>query len=178
MPRRINLNVAGQYYAALGPKVLEAARRGLVKSAEQGVQKIVTQIIPSRSPQPVDRGVFRAGWKTDRADLNTVLILNPELHAIFIEDGVRASNVKIGAPMIRALSEWALRKGIAHDSAGATQVAWAVARAAQRRGIFNRNSGPGLGILKELVEQHLDTMIQQNIANEVGRAMRGGGEEA
>jgi hypothetical protein len=148
--------------------VLAAARAGLLKAANRGLQVLITEIIPSRSPQPVDRGTYRAGWKVEVIDPDRVAIMNPEPHAVFIEFGVRAENVKIGRAMLEALSEWAKRKGLAHTNQEAVGVAWAIAKAMQKKGIFNRNR-PGLRILEELVTKRIDNILKEEVAREIQR---------
>jgi hypothetical protein len=164
----IDLAQAGEHFDKLGKEMREAAKRGLVSAAERALQVILTQIIPSRSPEPRDMGTYRAGWHVDPHEPEDgATIYNDEPHAIFIEEGVQASNVKIGEEMLQMLSEWAIRKGLAADEEEALDVAWAVARAAQRRGIFG--DGEGLGIMRELVEQHLDRIIEQEVEREMRR---------
>lgn len=100
-------------------KIAGAAIRGLRSAGLRGVAEIVTFIIPARSPQPVDRGLFRAGWKSLPTN-DGCTIENMEPHAIFIEHGVK--NIRVGRKMIDALAEWAVRKGIT-DKANARRVA-------------------------------------------------------
>lgn len=168
----VKLDQASKYFARMGSKILAGARVGLVKAGERGLQKIVVEIIPSRSPQPVDRGTYKVGWKTEQVTRDTVAILNPEAHAPFIEDGVRPENVKIGTALIEALSEWAMRKGIAEDEDEAIGVAWAIAKTMQKEGIFNRYGQQGLGILRELNEEHITKILNEEISNEVRKAVR------
>ncbi len=146
----------------------DAAYQGLVAAGARGLQVLVVEIIPKRSPQPVDRGVFRAGWKL-RVGTDYVDIYNDELHALFIEEGVRASNVKIGQRMIAALAEWALRKGIANNPKEALGAAWGIAKAMAKKGIFNRDGKSGLGVLRELVEWHLDNIIETEVLRALGK---------
>lgn len=174
MPANIQLSEASAYFGKLGGVLLKGAQKGLVLAGERGVQKIVTEIIPSRSPEPVDRGVYKAGWKTERIDPNTVLIFNPEAHAAFIEFGVRGENVKIGAAMIRALSEWAMRKGLAADEYEAVGVAWAIAKSIQKKGIFNHYAqGNGLRILQQLDEMYLEDILREEVSREMQKAADG-----
>ena len=169
----IRLKDAPGYYDRMGKGVLEAARKGLRLAASRGLQKLVTGIIPSRSPQPVDRGVYRAGWRVEQVDEDTVAILNPEAHAVFIEYGVRAENVKVGPALIAALKEWSLRKGFASDEKEAIGMAWAIANNMKKRGIFNRRSGNGLRILEELVDKHIHKFLKEEIAREIKRVIGG-----
>lgn len=175
MARRVlDVGDAAVYFDRLSAAMLQAARNGLVEAAHRGHQVLVSQIIPSRTPKPVDRGVYRAGWKVEIVTPDRVAILNPEPHAVFIEFGVRAQNVKIGAAMIRALTEWVQRKGLARDAATAGGIAWAIARAMQRRGVFNAQPGGGMRILEELRRSHLPQLVRETVAREMQRAAEQG----
>ena len=158
------------YVERLGKAMREAAMRGLVLAGQRGVQTIVTQIIPSRSPQPVDRGVYRAGWKSIQETDSIVSISNAEPHAVFIEYGVRAENVKPGAAMVKALTEWVIRKGFARDQAKATGIAWAIINKMKKRGIFNNRGGAGLRVLEELNQRHINNIIQEEVSREIAAA--------
>ncbi len=164
----IPLSKAAAQFEGLKAEMKAAAYKGLVAAGARGLQVLVVEIIPKRSPQPVDRGVFRAGWKL-RIGPDYVEIYNDEPTAALIEEGVRGDNVKTGARMIAALAEWALRKGLASDSKEAISVAWAVAKSMQKKGIFNRDGKSGLGILRELVEWHLDNIIEQEVLRALGQ---------
>lgn len=164
--RNIDLKDAERYFGQLSNEFAKAALAGLRSAALRGVAKIQTEIIPNRTPQPVDRGIFRSGWRSEILP-DGATIENNEPHAVFIEEGVRAANVKPGLRMILALAEWAMRKGIASNMKEAMGRAWAIAKTAQRRGIFN--GGIGYNILGELVDAHLPTMIQEEVAREIER---------
>ncbi len=167
----VNLNQAARQFDALNQEILVAARKGLVLAAARGLQKIVVEIIPRRIPTPVDRGIYRAGWKLKVVDQNSVEIFNDEPVAVFVEEGVRGQNVKIGRALLEALASWAMRKGMASGGQQAMQVAWAIARNMQKNGIFN-NRGPyknGLGILRELVDHHIEDLMEAEIIAAVGR---------
>jgi len=165
MSTEITLQGAAQRTDKLQEKWRKAAVLGLQSAAARGVQDIVTRIIPSRTPQPVDRGVYRSGWRFYTAPDGAVIECF-EPHAILIEDGVRAGNVKIGKKMIDALAEWVQRKGIVSGDE-ARGVAWAIAKSMQRRGIFNK--GKGMGILAELVDKYLPNYVEEEVAREVER---------
>lgn len=160
MTVRLTLKDAGVYFGERLPKLQKkAALRGLASAALRGLQLVVAEIIPSRTPQPVDRGVYRAGWRVVPIKDGSA-IENLEPHAAFVEHGVRASNVKVGRAMIAALQEWARRHGF-EDPLGA---AWAIARAMQRRGIF----GTGHRIRGELNER-LPAIVREEVAREMDR---------
>lgn len=173
MARTIDLKLSGKEIERLGPKLRATVGRALFSAAIRGVQVIQTQIIPRRVPQPVDRGMYRAGWRSAPiADGESVIggeLWNGEPHAAFVEAGVRAQNVKPGHAMITALAEWARRKGLdgTDTPEGARQVAWAIARAMMRRGIFNK--GRGMGILRELMTRRMPAIIREEIRREAGR---------
>jgi hypothetical protein len=160
----ISLKQAAQKTDELNERWRKAAVRGLQSAAARGLQDIVTRIIPSRTPQPVDRGIYRAGWRFFPAPDGAVLECF-EPHAILIEDGVRPQNVKIGKKMIAALTEWVKRKGIVSGEE-AEGVAWAIAKAMQKRGIFGKQ---GMGVLRELVDKHLPGYVEEEVAREVER---------
>ncbi len=154
--------------AIAGLKLRAAGIRGLRSAGFRGVQDIVGRIIPSRSPQPVDRAIYRAAWRVVDID-GGVAIENLSPHAVFIEEGVRAGNVKAGRAMIDALAAWAQRKGLA-TSGDAVKIAWAIAMSMKRRGIF----GPrGLGILRELVNDRIDGFIREEVVREVEKELKG-----
>ncbi len=143
-----------------------AAIRGLRSAGFRCVNEIVTFIIPSRTPQPVDRSLFRGGWKTMPTDFGCT-VENMEPHAVFIEEGV--TNIKIGRAMIDALAEWAIRKGIATKEESRSR-AWAIAKSMEARGhIFGVG---GMGILRELVEGgKLKQYVEEEVKREVEREL-------
>lgn len=96
----------------VGTKVEKGIRRGMVSAAVRTVSHIQTQIIPKEKRVPVDRGLYKAGWKWFAESSGAVLVYNGMPHASLIEDGVRGSNVKVGRKMLEALAGWAKRKGL------------------------------------------------------------------
>ncbi len=163
MAAAIDLQDAAGLFGAMNSRLRRAALDGLYSAALRSVQAIQTTIVPSRSPAPIDRGLFRAGWKA-RREPDGATIENLEPHAPFIEWGVRAGAVKPGPAMIRALVEWVERKGLA-SGGEATRAAWRIARAMQARGIFR--GGRGFRILETLREWYLARFVEE----EVGRAI-------
>lgn len=159
----IPLKDADAYLKNLPIELQTASVKGL-RSAALRLQNVITSVlIPSRSPQPVDRGVYRAGWRTVlEADGATVENLTPQ--AVFIEYGVRAENVKPGRAMIEALTGWVLRHGLA-GAAEAPRLAWAIAKAQQKRGIFR--NGAGLGIVKELLDVWVERVTREEVLREI-----------
>lgn len=141
-----------------------AAVRGLHSAAARGVQIIQTELIPARVPQPVDRGLFRAGWRFF-LDEDGAWLTNTEPHAGHVEHGVRAEHVKIGKRMIAALAEWAARKGLASAGEEAVSAAWAIAKAMKRKGIF----GKGMHVLDELMRDRMPDIAKEEILAEINR---------
>lgn len=164
----VPLSKAGAQFEGLKQEMKVAAYRGLVAAGARGLQVLIVEIIPKRVPQPVDRGTYKAGWKL-RIGPDYVEIYNDETVAPIIEDGARASNIKVGRALLEALASWALRKGLANDPKEALRVAWGIARIMQKRGIFNRDGKSGLGILRELVEWRLDNIIETEVLRALGR---------
>jgi hypothetical protein len=164
---RLDLEDAPDFFGRRIQKAIrEGALKGIYSAALMGVVEIQTRIIPQLVPQPVDRGVYKAGWTAVKDDEGAD-IENLAPHAPFIEDGVRASAVKVGGTMISALAEWAVRKGIA-DSASALSIAWAIARRMKQTGIF----GQGLQVTSKL-EQLMPAIVEREVAREIERAIAG-----
>jgi len=168
----INLDQAADFFDP--KKFRTAALRGVRKAAARGLRVAQTQIIPARVPQPVDRGIYRASWKTQVIP-NGAEIYTDAPHSPFIENGVRAESVKIGPMILSALTEWIIRKGIAKQFTRARRIAWAIAKAMQDgAGIFNRNGQQGLGIMKELRDQRMPAIIREEVEREIKREMAKG----
>lgn len=162
--RVITLKEAGVEFEEMGRRMKTAALKGLFSAALRGVQVVITEIIPSRVPQPVDRGIYRAGWKAMKLGGKNpgAVIYNSEPHATLIEYGVRASNVKIGRAMIAALAEWAKRKGFQDPESAA----WGIAKKMQERGIFGQT---GLGVLA-LLNARLPAIVREEVTREIEAA--------
>lgn len=105
----IDLKDAGVFVDQLSADMRAKAIVGLRRAAARGLQTIQTVLIPSRNPQPVDRGIYRAGWKI-KAIPDGAELYNDSPAAALIEGGVRAANIKIGRKMLTALAEWVIRK--------------------------------------------------------------------
>lgn len=162
---QISLKDAGDEFGQKLPKRLrEAALRGLLSAAQRGVQVVVTELIPAAVPQPVDRGLYRAGWKAHALPSGRgAVVENLEPHAALIEHGVRASAVKVGRAMIQALAEWAKRHGFEEPE----RAAWAIARKMQERGIWGQR---GLGIHAQLNARLRTGIIREEVLREMNAA--------
>lgn len=146
-------------------------------AAVRGLNTVVTVIIPSRDPTPVDRGIYRAGYKVGMIPEGAT-VYNDSPAAAIIEGGVRASNIKIGRKLINALAQWIIRKGIVKRGKGAKgaadaitearSIAWAIAKKAKAgKGFHNQRPGGGLQIQAQLNRD----FIKQYVREEVMRAL-------
>ncbi len=176
-----SLAQSGVLVRDLRGEVRERAFAGLVSAGHRVVQVIVSEIIPSFGDRmPVDRGVYRAGWRVQPLKgEGKVLVHNVAPHAAFIEHGVPAGHVRIGRKMIEALAEWVRRKGIGGrtvvsksgrerrvkaSAAEATAIAWAIAKSMQKKGIFA--GGKGLGVLRK-VEPRIPGIVKEEVEREL-----------
>lgn len=125
-----------------------AVQNALYGTAMAIVSKILNEIIPAEPRQPVDVGTYRAGWKFKKIPKGA-MVYNSVPHAILIEKGVRAANVKPGRAMREAITQWLIFKKIT-SMEDAPKVAWAVMMAMKKRGIFNE--GKGLRILEKAMK--------------------------
>jgi hypothetical protein len=175
---KIGIDQAPDWIRKLAGEREEAARRGLLSAGHRLVSVIVTEIIPKEPRIPVDRGIYRAGWRV-RRDGKDVLVYNATPHAALIEDGVRGDRVKVGKAMIEALAAWVTRKGIGgvkkqgRDASGhftnaigadARRVAWAIAQSMRKKGIFD--GGKGLGILRK-ARPRIPAIIDEEVRAEL-----------
>lgn len=164
MATRLTLAEAGVHFGRkLAPKMQAAAVRGLYSAALRGVQVVKAELIPAAVPQPVDRGHYRAGWQAVLIEGVGALIVNPEAHAGLVEGGVRASAVKIGRAMIKALAEWAQRHGFEEPE----RAAWAIAKRMKEHGIWGEK---GLGIHALLNDRLRNGIVREEVTREVQAA--------
>jgi len=159
----ISIFEAPRWVGLMGKEIRAAAKRGLLSAAIKTVNHIQTEVIPREPRIPVDRGIYRAGWRAV-AIPEGAMVINSVPHAVLIEYGVRAANVKAGRKMIEALTAWVKRKGLA-KGANAASVAWAIAMSMKKKGIFD--GGKGLHILgkaSKKIPQFIDEEIRREIA--------------
>lgn len=164
----------------MGKDMRKAASAGLLAAAHRAVEHIVADVIPGMPQVPVDRGIYRAGWRAKKSGTGAI-VENVTPQAPFIEYGVRAGHVKIGRAMIEALAAWVRRKGIGGrtvtsrsgskrfvkaSNTEATQIAWAIAKTMQKNGIFNR--GKGLGVLKK-ASKRFPQFIEEEVTKALAR---------
>lgn len=159
---RFTLRQAPAFLRAVEGDAREAALRGLYSAALR-LKQHVLGVIAAEDRPPVDEGNYRASWAVRRTPTGAILF-NTAPQAPLIEEGVRASAVKVGRKMIDALTAWVLRKRLESDSGKARQRAWAIARAMEKRGIFD--GGRGLRILEKA-----SRMIPEFMNEEVGREL-------
>lgn len=175
-----NLKNAGVWVEVIRKDMRKAAESGLLAAAHKTVAHIQNEVIPQTEGLGTDRGIYRAGWRAMKVS-GGADVMNRVPHAVFIEYGVRAGNVKIGRKMIDALTEWVRRKGIGgHTEFGglggrtkhvkatdaeARSIAFAIANKLKKTGIFN--GGKGFKVLARASQ-----MIPQFIREEVQRELR------
>lgn len=181
-----DLNDAGLMLGEIKGEMKKAAHAGLLAAAHRIVEHIVANIIPNLDRPPVDRGIYRAGWRARRISEGAI-VENVAPHAPFIEYGVRAAHVKPGREMIDALTKWVQRKGIGgrtvissntkssaglfgtrHVKASTTEarsIAWAIAKDMQKRGIF---APKGLQVL-EKASKDFPRFIREEVIRELAK---------
>lgn len=172
MPK-FDLKQASALKKHLDTRMQKAQLAAVQGAALQVVEDIQTRLIPGAKPPPVDRGVYRAGWRM-RPKKWGAEVANAVPHAGFIEHGVRGSNVKPGRKMIGALTAWVKRKGIAKGkgkgaAAAARGMAFAIANSMRKKGIFNR--GKGFSILARALLP-VQRYIQRELKREMDKAFR------
>lgn len=163
MPTEIDLKDAGFYFEKLAGKRRDAAVAGCRLAAARCLQVIVATIIPSRNPPPVDRGIYRAGWKTELLTTGAAFY-NDSPAAAIIEHGARGENIKIGRKLIKALTAWVRRKGIAKKKSKAKAIAWAIAKkAAAGQGFHNRQPGGGQQVMGECNKTYTKRYLKEEV---------------
>jgi hypothetical protein len=166
----IPISQAPAWMGRLEGELKKAALRGLYSAALR-VVGVVNELIQAEPRVPVDRGIYRAGWKA-RPLPDGAEVSNQTPHAVFIEDGVRGDHVKVGRAMVDALASWVGRKGLTGAARGeeraaeARRIAWAVAKSMQRKGIFN--AGGGLKIF-ERARKRIPEFVEEEVAREIAR---------
>lgn len=165
---------ATRWLAAVHKDIRAAAHRGLVAAAQRTVQHIQTEVIPKTEPfEPVDRGAYRAAWRAEMTNEGAI-VTNTLPYADPIEHGIRPG-FHIGRKMIDALADWAYRKGfgivsgkgprakkIPQGSKMYRDIAWAIAKATQKRG------RKGLKVLERALPQ-IPKYIEEETARELRR---------
>lgn len=167
----LSLKQVGVFFAPGGEfhqELREAALDGILSAALRSVQIITTQEVQKASPVPIDRGVYRAGWRAEKIT-NGAAILNTVPWAVFIEFGVKGSSVKIGRRAIQQVSEWAHRR-LGLSDAEAKHAAFAILNAAKKRGIFR--NGSGLRILETYTKQRLPAILKAEVERQIAKVQK------
>ena len=166
---KIDVAKAPAWVRELEGKLHEAALRG-VRSAGQRTVGRIHEIVDAEPRKPVDRGTYRGAWRAVNVPEGS-LVHNDSPHGSFVEDGVRAENVKPGRKMVDAIAEWVLRKGLVRDvrkadrAQAARGIAWAIVQSMKRRGIFG---GTGLKIL-ERARRDVPRFIEEEVRRELSK---------
>jgi hypothetical protein len=109
----ISISEAANYFGKSGPvatQMREAAKKGLLSAALRAKQQIITREIPRKTPPPVDKGIYKAGWMTEKLP-NGAALYNAVPYAAAIEEGVPAGNVVLSYKFQIMLAEWVKRHG-------------------------------------------------------------------
>lgn len=171
MPKKFDLSQREEVGRWLEEGTDQAALRAMRATAARLVSHIVTEVIPTESRPPVDRGLYRASWR-HRSDPKGAEVYNSSPQAPIIEYSARAANVKVSRKMIDALASWVRRKGIVGKGKGAAAeargVAFAIAASMRKKGIF----GPkGLRIL-EKASARVEEFFREELVREMGRSFK------
>lgn len=175
---KINVGEHAEFQKWMQMGLRETMAKALISTAVRLVQVINTETIPQTLPYPpVDRGIYRAGWRVE-AKPNTVFLVNTVLHSVFIEDGVKAENVKPGRKMITALAGWVKRKGLLEGTnkkgpdAEAQGIAWGIAKKMQKVGIFGGSGSPtGYHVAGRAIAK-FGTFFNEEFARELKKNLR------
>lgn len=162
---KIDISEVEELGRRLGIALDKIAARAVLSTAHRVVQKITTVTIPAEPRPPIDRRLYAAGWVAKPVS-GGAMIQNTVPYASIIEYGARAENIKIGRAMIDALEAWAKRKGIGKNEMTPRQVAWAVAKAMKKRGIYN--GGKGLRILEKAL-RGVELFFAEELKREIER---------
>lgn len=160
------LKAAPSLFDRVARNLRGAAERGLYSAAVRSVALLQTQEIQAASPRPVDRGIYRAGWRAQKLK-GGAAFFNAVPWAVYIERGVPGANVVISRAAVKAVSEWAQRK-LGLDAAASVDAAWGILKAAKRRGLFAR--GEGLRVMEKYVRERLPRVMAEEVAREIARA--------
>lgn len=171
MTARFTSQESAKFAKWLQTRSESAVKNALYGTAMAIVSKILNEIIPAEPRQPVDIGTYRAGWKFKKIP-NGAMVYNSVPHAIIIERGVRASNVKPGRAMHQAITQWLIFKKIC-DLDEAPSMAWAVMMNMKKKGIFNE--GKGLRILEKAMKSFGD-LLDREFKIQFRRAFAGDGK--
>lgn len=158
---------------SLQKRLRKASLVGVHRTAHRIVAHIKSEVINNQSPIPFDKGFYSAGWRVWEHELGAD-IYNIAPYAAVIEHGARGENVKISREMIDNLAAWVRRKGLVsnmtariharglsaifedepkeeNSEADSVKIAFAIAKAMQKKGIFN--GGKGLRILEKGLDE-------------------------
>lgn len=113
------------------------ARDALRLAAKTEGMRVIQEVISATTPQPVDRGTYRRGWRARNVP-GGVAVYNPTLYASVIEHGRRPGGKP---PPTKLIARWVLRKGLVKDVRGkakqrraARAFAFAIARSIAKKG--------------------------------------------
>jgi hypothetical protein len=156
----------------------EATHRGLLSAGMRLIGVIQNELIPGAQPPPppILNRHYTSAWQIEDVSSKEVHVKNTMPYAAVIERGARPENVKIGRLMIDALTEWVITKGMvgrpkspnakAVATIEARQIAWAIAKSMQTKGIFIRNGQEGLRIAEKAAKRAPE-LVAKEVAREI-----------
>ena len=166
MGAKFDIEQADEVKRHLDKGFKKAAKRAALSTGIRIVEQIQAVVIPGEPRPPVDRGIYRAGWRASPEPYGAS-ITNTVPYSPIVEWGARAANIKVGRAMIDALTGWVSRKGIGAGDPPRS-VAWAIAMSMKRRGIFN--GGKGLRIFEKGLRNGMK-FFRQEMARELRKEM-------
>lgn len=169
MQTQLDWKQAIEYYRAggtLGTKLITAVKKGVYSAALFSVQKMQTSEINAADPPPVNKGVYRAGWRAQKLP-NGAAYYNSVPYARYIEWGVPQENVVSSLKAIKAIAEWARVKFGGLEEKQALNVAYAIMASLKKKGIFKR--GEGLKIMTKYNQTKLNAVIRREVTAEIDK---------
>lgn len=110
MSVRVSLGGLGRSLRGIGRRLPPVMHTALVDAAMQIRARVEVEIaattVRGQSRQPVDVGVYAAGWRAQRTPTGAV-VGNAVPHAVWIEIGRRPGPVSV-----EAIAQWVRRKGL------------------------------------------------------------------
>lgn len=144
----ISLQDLGKREFRLSRQARKAAQAESMRACADEVRELLT----AKSQPIFDRGLFRAGWRTE-VKVKSIVVRNIVLHAKFVENGRRAG---ARMPPLKAIREWLIRRGANPG------LAFPVARAIAIRGIRARSIlFPSMAEMDAIVGKHFSLLAQK-----------------
>lgn len=185
---------AGTWARVMSQRMPEAAKRGLLSAALRLQQDLMTD-----PTLPHDRNMYKMGWRAEPTPDGADVYNQTTQGLLIEESARGQDQGKpwpIGKAMITALAEWIKRKGLVNRKVGGEEyarrfkmpiqkrrkflqgdegekdlkgMAWAIARAIQKRGLFN--APVGLQPLRKAFDAHGAQFVEEEVSRELQRSL-------